>query len=295
MTMIATIGADIPLQVLEATGRFVGPLTWDIDRPFPRAGQWLESKFATWAFSILEDWADGRFDHLEAVVFSRSDDSAQRLYYYVCELRRRGLLAGPEPVLFDVAFIDRASSEARTIASVRALAGRFRADDRAIEEVLARGLAGDCAVTLPASDAPGCLLAGSPPPDRRVHAMIEAAGWRATGDTLAEIWARPCPGVERASGDPCATIGKRLHGLRHGPRGFFDRGAALVEAARTATARAVVLWFAEEDEARIWHLPAQRRALAEASVPALVLTRRDWRADDGLDAEIAAFLAETGA
>jgi hypothetical protein len=57
----------------------------------------------------------------------------------------------------------------------------------------------------------------------------------------------------------------------------------------------VVLWYAEEDEAEVWHLPAQKRALAEAGIPALVLTRRSWRGDDGVDADIAAFLKEQGA
>ena len=289
MTMIATIGADLPLTVLRATGRLAGPLGWNIDRAFPRAGQWLESKFATWAFSVLEDWVEGAFDGLEAVVFSRSDDSAQRLYYYVCELRRRGLIAGPEPLLFDVGFINRPTSEARTIAAVRALAARFGVADDAVEAALAAEAPMSGATP---ADGPACLLAGSPPPDQRIHAMIEAAGFRAAGDTLQDLWSQSCPGVARGSGDPCAAIGRALHARQHGPRGFYDRGAALVQAARTAGARCVVLWYVEEDEAQIWHLPAQRRALDAAGLPALVLTRRSWRADDGLDGEIAAFLRE---
>ncbi len=95
MTEIATIGADIPLDLLNATGRFAGPLNWHIDRPTPRADAWLESKFTPWARSIVEDWAEGHFDGLGEVIFSRSDDTSQRLYYYICELRARGLLGGP--------------------------------------------------------------------------------------------------------------------------------------------------------------------------------------------------------
>lgn len=292
--MIASVGTDIPLQVLRATGRYAGPLTWDIDRTFPLASQWLESKFATWAFSILEDWAQGRFDALEAVVFTRSDDNAQRLYYYVCELRRRGLLRGPEPILFDVGFIGRATSAARTVASVRALASRFAVSDAAIEAELVR--ANGAAATVSAEPVgPACLLAGTPAPDERIHAMIAAAGFQAHGETQAQLWARECPGVAIGTGDPCAAIGQQIHALQHGPRGFFDRGAAVVQAARAASAKAAVLWFVEEDEALVWHLPTQRRALAAAGIPALVVARRSWRADDGLDAEIAAFLAEVAA
>lgn len=292
--MIASVGTDLPLQVLRATGRYAGPLTWDIDRAFPLAGQWLESKFATWAFSILEDWAQGRFDALDAVVFTRSDDNAQRLYYYVCELRRRGLLRGPEPILFDVGFIGRATSAARTVASVRALASRFGVSDAAIEAELVRADAAAVPAPAPAAG-PACLLAGTPPPDERVSAMIAAAGFQPHGDTLEQLWARECPGVAVGTCDPCAAIGHRLHEWQPGPRGFFNRGAAVVQAARAVSAKAAVLWFVEEDEALVWHLPAQRRALAEAGIPTLALSRRSWRADDGLDAEITAFLKEVAA
>jgi hypothetical protein len=55
-------------------------------------------------------------------------------------------------------------------------------------------------------------------------------------------------------------------------------------------AEAVILWQIEEDESQAWHLPAQRAALAAAGVPALVMTRRDWLARDGVLEEIRAFL-----
>jgi hypothetical protein len=137
MTMIACLGPDIPMELLTGTGRYAGPLGWNIDRDFPLASQWLESKFPRWAFSVVEDWAAGALDHLDTVVFSRGDDSAQRLYYYICELRSRGLLAGPEPVIFDVARIARASSEARCVESVRKLALRLKVDNAALEAAIA--------------------------------------------------------------------------------------------------------------------------------------------------------------
>lgn len=286
--MIATVGPDIPQDLLEATGRYAGPLGWNIDREFPRAEAWMESKFPLWAKSILEDWAAGAFDHLGMVVFSRSDDSAQRLYYYVCELQRRGLAKGPEAVLFDVARIARATSAAKTVASVRALAGRLGVDGAALE----RAIHACNRARVPAMAETGgqvCLLAGTAPPDDRLHAAIKAAGWRASGDTLPAVWRRLGPRVAEGTGDPAAAIGAQLHADRVGPRGWFDRGAAVLDEARAAGR--VVLWYAEEDEAEVWHLPERRRALAEAGIPALVLTRRSWRADDGVAAEIAEFLA----
>ena len=59
--------------------------------------------------------------------------------------------------------------------------------------------------------------------------------------------------------------------------------------ARSEGADAVVLWLTQDDEARAWHVPAQRAALAAARLPALWLTARRWTADDGALDDIAAF------
>ncbi|MDE2596685.1 MAG: hypothetical protein KGL44_07405 [Sphingomonadales bacterium] len=292
--MIASLGPEIPHELLAATGQYTGPLGWRIDRDFPRAAQWLESKFPLWALSIVEDWADGAMDHLETVVFSRADDSAQRLYYYLCELQARGLVAGPRPLILDIARIGRASSEARCIEAVRQLAGELGVGDAAL--VAAIGAA-NAAAPQAANQGEGavCLLAGTHPPDRRLHATVEAAGWQAAGETLGEVWSRSDAAVEDYASDPCAALGRRLHGAATGTRGFQDRGAEIVARARAAGAAAVVLWYSEEDEAEVWHLPAQKRALADAGLPTLVLTRRDWRCNDGVVSEIVGFLTEQGA
>jgi hypothetical protein len=285
--MIASLGPDIPYELLSATGRYAGPLGWQIDREFPRAEQWLESKFPRWACSVVEDWAAGAFDDLDTVIFSRGDDSAQRLYYYVCELRTRGLLAGPQPVIFDVARIGRASSEARCIHSVRQLARLLGASDAALEAAIAAvGPAAGKAET----GGRICLLGGTPPPDDRLHRAVAAAGWQAQGRTLTEAWLGDGSAALAGTGDPCAALGQRLHASISGGRSFADRGAALVAQLRESGASAAVLWFAEEDEVEVWNLPAQRRALDAEGVPVLVLTRRDWRANDGAAEEIAAFL-----
>ena len=285
---LAHVGPNLPQDLLRATGRHAGVLPFDPDAPTPRADEWLESKFAPWSRCILQNWADGRYDELEQVLFSRADDSAQRLYYYVCELQRRGLLAGPEPLILDIAKIPRASSARRTVDAVRALAARLGvvADD------LARSIAlcDRDRVRLARSPAGRvCLLAGSPPPDRRLHDAITAAGFAARGPTLADAWSELGPTVGDAD-DPFASIGRQLHALARGPRAFVDAGAALEREVMDASARAVVLWQIEEDDALAWHLPAQRAALARAGVPALVLTRRDWLARDGASEEIGAFL-----
>lgn len=293
MTMIAYVGPDLPQDVLTATGACSGPVGWNVDRPLPAADRWLESKFPLWTRSILQDWSDGALNGLDAVLFSRGDDAAQRLYYYICELRQRGEIAGPEPMIFDTATIQRASSVAHMGKAIRRLTERLGIYDDALE----RGIVATNALRLAAlqvcGDAPLCLLAGTPPPDARIHAMIEAAGWRAAGPTLAQSWQNPGDlRVEEGSGDPCAAIARQLHEAAQGSRAFRDHADALSAQARQVRASAVLLWFAEEDEARIWHLPAQRDALADANIPTLILTRRDWRANDGMAEDIAKFLKE---
>lgn len=287
--MIAIAGPDIPVDVVAATGRAAPPLAFDIDRETPKADQWLESKFPRWARSLIEDWATGALNHLEAVVFSRADDSSQRLYYYVCELQRQRQIGGPLPLIFDMAKIGRQTSEEQTAAAVRRLCDELGVS----AEALAAVIAGGCGV---AAAAPGggrtCLISGSLPTDRRIHEMIEKAGWIAAGGTLSGEWHAPAGALH--DDDPYAAVARALRARNDGARGFRDEGEALAAAAKDTGADAVLLWFVEEEEALVWSLPAQRAALADTGLPALVLTRRDARGDDGLEAEIAQWLQGLG-
>lgn len=293
---IASVGPVLPHDLFAATGRYAGPLGWDLDRPMPFAAHWMENRFAPWAASILEDWAAGAFDAHEAVVFARADDNAQRLYYYLCELRRRGVIAGgPEPLVFDSAQGPRATSLVRTTESVRKLARRLGVNDSALEAGV-RATNQKRAAQLPAtSGKPVCLLIGTPPPDRTLHAAIEGAGWAPDGPTLAALW-RDCGApVDEATGDPCAAIARQVNASPIGPRAFVDRAATLRERVVATGARSAVLWYAEQEEGEVWHLPSLRRVLEEAGVPALVLTRRKWTADSEAAAQIGKFLQENAA
>lgn len=287
--MIAIAGPDLPHDVLRAAGRDAGPLRFDPDRETPRARCWLESKFAPWAPPVLESWAGGEYDLLEQVLFSRADDTSQRLYYYICELQRRGLVGGPRPMIFDLARIQRPASLERTIAQVRELMAVLRVSEEALEVAI-----GETnrlrSVPRPAPAGPVCLLAGTAPPDGRMHAAIGAAGFTPAGRTLAEDWADLGEPVEEGSGDPAAAVGRQLHDREGGPRSFADPAARLARAIETNRADAVLLWRIEEDEAQTWHLPAERRVLERSGVPSLVLTRRDWLGRDGVSKEIQTFL-----
>lgn len=288
--MIATVGPCLPYDLLEATGRYAGPLPWRLDRPTPRADEWLESKFPGWARSILEDWAEGGLDQHSSVVFSRADDPAQRLYYYVCELQRRDLIGGPRALILDVAKIPRASSETHTIEAVRRLAQEFELQDDALEAGIGASNSKRAAGADAAPAGPRCLLVGTPPPQRLLHEAIAAAGFVSIGPTLADLWADPGPAVDEASGDPAAAIGRQVHRRHDDRRGFGDAARSTLELARSRGAEAAILWYGEEDEVRVWDVPGVRQALAEAGVPLLLMTRRDETARDGAPEEVRAFL-----
>ena len=289
---IAHVGPNLPQELLRATGRHAGPLPFDPDRPTPIADQWMESKFAPWARAILEGWAAGDYDDLGQVVFSRADDSAQRLYYYLCELRRRDLVGGPEPLILDIAKVPRTSSIARTAYSLRRLADRLSVNDSALADAI-HACNGERVRAEPASAARPCLLAGTPPPDRRLHQVAAQAGFTPSGPTLGDTWRQLGAAVD-VRGDPISALARQVHADPAGPRSFTDAGAALRQAIAECSAEAVVLWQIEEDEAQAWHLPAQRAALAGVGVPALVMTRRDWLARDGAAGEITTFLHGLG-
>lgn len=290
---IAHVGPNLPQDFLRATGRHVGPLEFDPERPTPAADRWMESKFAPWARAILESWAAGEYDGLGQVLFSRADDSAQRLYYYLCELQRRGAVGGPEPLILDIAKVPRSSSVARTADSLRQLAERQGVSDEALAREIAAGNT-ERARPAPALGGRRCLLAGTPPPDRRLHEVAARTGFSLSGATLVETWTQLGAAVDATNDDPITALARQMHADPAGPRSFAEPGAALSQAIAETGAEAVVLWQIEEDEAQTWHVPAQRAALAREGMPALVMTRRDWLARDGALDEISAFLEGVG-
>ena len=327
------VGPDIPLDVLLATGRPVCHLPWHADRATPFADRWLESSFPGWARSILEDWYVGRFGCLSQVVFSRACDASQRLYYYVCELQRRGDLDGPAALIFDMALVPRETSLLHTAAAVSKLCSQLgvgstalgqaiaranrqrhvfnelqsaRGDDGVIHERIARAsLYADLAPVLegqllqhapPTSGSAAVrkrrlVLAGSAPPDERLHRAAASAGAVFVAEAHVHGLTRLGLPVDEATPDHSRAIAQQLRSSSIGPRSFLDRAAWLLDQARRAHADAVVLWLTREDEGLGWHVPAQRKVLEKAGLPALVLTGRHWSIDDGAGEAIAAFAA----
>jgi hypothetical protein len=313
------------MDLLLATGRPVAHLPWLADRDTPRSARWLEGSFPGWAHSILEDWSTGRFDLFDDVVFSRGNDASQRLYYYVCELQRIGEIKGPRPLIFDAAYVPRETSRLHMTAALRRLGGQLGVDDAALragidranalrarlqglqagrvgqgvlhEKLLRVSLFGDLpslldAQGLPEGKAEGArvLLAGSVPPDGRLHQAVQDAGASVVAEQHEYAAARLGPPVEASAAEPFDAVVRQRRSSTLVGRGFGEPGKTLVEAARAASAQAVVLWLTRDDEARAWHVPAQRAALAAAGIPALVLPAMRWLADDGAAGRIQDFL-----
>ncbi|MET0292203.1 MAG: 2-hydroxyacyl-CoA dehydratase family protein [Steroidobacteraceae bacterium] len=319
------VGPDVPIDLLMATGRPFGHLPWNI-RPTPWADRWLESAFPYWARSIVEQWHEGRFDAVAQVVFSRSDDVSQRLYYYVRELQRRGKLGGPEALVLDIALIPRASSLQHTVAALGDCAASLSIDRATIGTAIRRG--NELRRTLVRIDAarvsngpdyeqlarsalysdasgwidsvrvpqgpprPRVLLVGSVPPDERLHVAAEEGGASIVAELHVSALTRSGDPLEFHVGDELAALARHLVATSIGPRSFVDRTRLLQARVRSASVGGVILWQTREEEGLTWHVPSQRRALEAMGIPALVMAGRDWRAEDGARESITTFCKE---
>lgn len=320
------VGPDVSIDLLLASGRAFGHLPWHAEGSTPFADSVLESGFPGWSRSILEQWHQGAFDGLHAVVFSRSDDASQRLYYYVRELQRRGQLRGPRLLMLDLALVPRAASLDHSAEAVALLARELEIDAQALRggitradairlklqhlqqqrssagvfhERLGRALLWSDAsrwldaLRLPApGSARRVLLVGSTPADERLHAAVEGAGACVVAETHVHAISRLGMPLDAADADPARHVARQLIRNANGPRAFLDRAQWVTAQAQQARAAAVILWLTREDEALAWHVPAMQRALATANLPTLVLPAARWRADDGALERIAAFCRE---
>lgn len=323
---VGFVGADLPPELALASGRVFCHLPWQTGRATPQADAWLESSFPGWARSMLQDWADGRFDLFECVVFTRGDDAAQRLYYYICELQRLRRLRGPRALMLDAATIPRDSSVQHCRRALLQLLAELGADASAVGPALTAanqrrqwylqlalkpGLPGTlrenigraslfhdlystgATLALP-PDASGrrLLLAGSAPPDERLHQTAAALGWNVCSELHPRALQRHGAPIDTATEEPLLALARRLNAQPWGPRSFVDRAQLLQQELDASQPAAAVLWLTEEDESIAWDLARLRSVLAARGVPTLVLTRRRWALDDGASDAIADFLKE---
>jgi benzoyl-CoA reductase/2-hydroxyglutaryl-CoA dehydratase subunit BcrC/BadD/HgdB len=183
---IGYLGWDVPIELICAAGAAPVHLGTLAVENSELANRFLESSFSVQSRAVAQHWLAGALDSLEAVIFSRSDDSAQRLYYYLCELQRMGECQGPKPLLYDLARIRRSSSVAHTIESTRLLAAALGVDEQRLPEAIDRWSARASLL--------GALAelreSGAPPPGGLAHRIIRAActDWSIEFDASLREW-----------------------------------------------------------------------------------------------------------
>jgi hypothetical protein len=334
--VIGYVGAEIPVELIIAGDAFPLRLPSFSERGAGAADGYLESGFMPDVRSICEQYLQGAFEFLHFIILPRSNDSAQRLYYYLSELRSQGLAHGPEPLIFDLAKIPRDTSRAHTRASIASLASQIGAREDALPRAIAqrnrrrelfaaaaaartngancRGSVMDrifraadfCdaelfdaefAAWLSTAAGPKAhtrlLLAGTAPPDERLHLAVEAAGGNVVAELGDHASRNVAPPIIPTNGS-LAAIADHYHASELGPRAFVDRAAAISGLAKRSGVVGVIHWLLEEEDAFIWDLPAQAAALAAAGIASLPLSRRRWDATDGALEEITQFTRMLG-
>jgi benzoyl-CoA reductase/2-hydroxyglutaryl-CoA dehydratase subunit BcrC/BadD/HgdB len=112
--VIGYLGAEIPVELILASGAFPLRLPGAAQSPTDAADQFLESSFMPDVRAIAEQYLQGAFDFMHSIILPRSNDSAQRLYYYLSELRTGQSARAPLPLIYDLAKIPRDASQAHS-------------------------------------------------------------------------------------------------------------------------------------------------------------------------------------
>jgi benzoyl-CoA reductase/2-hydroxyglutaryl-CoA dehydratase subunit BcrC/BadD/HgdB len=123
--VIGFVGAEIPVELIIASGAYPVRLASAADASTDLADRYLESTFMPDVRSIAQQYLQGALNFMHAIVLPRSNDSAQRLYYYLSDLRTRQFPAAPVPLVFDLAKIPRDSSKLHSRLAVERLAAEI--------------------------------------------------------------------------------------------------------------------------------------------------------------------------
>jgi hypothetical protein len=147
----------------------------------------------------------------------------------------------------------------------------------------------------PDSDAaaPRIMLAGTSPPDERLHLAVEAGGGNVVAEFGDHVSCSVAPPLIPADGS-FAAIADHYHLSTAGSRAFVNRAVDAVRLAKQVRAAGVIIWLLEEEDALIWDLPAQVAALSAAGIACLALVRRRWDGNDGALEEIKKFARMLG-
>ena len=131
------------------------------------------------------------------------------------------------------------------------------------------------------------VLAGSTPPDERLHRAIEDGG----GNVVDEFFdgAMSQTTARWTGAATIESLADAYRSARSTHMAWLDRPNLIVERVHANVAHAVVLWLTEEDEGIVWEVPHQVERLRRAGIAVLALTRQSWDADEAVLARIAKF------
>jgi hypothetical protein len=312
---IGYVGHDIPVELILAANALPAAIQARVGESTPTADRYLEPTFLPASRSIAEQWLKGDLDEFDAVIFSRSDDSAQRLYYYLCELQRRDLCGGPRPLMYDLASVDRASSFSHTLASTRQLALQLGTSEQSLPSAIQRVTERTDLLI----EALQSTQSWRPARGSFIQRRLQAAygDWSPGFDQTLEDSQDPLPA--RTDATPLMLIGsapgdERLHEAaeRAGANIIATLNAStpyrtsaaesnndafqqiahrcrahpwrsMLQSPETFCARAtdlqvagVILWILAEDTGLSWVNPRLERALREHGIPVLSLTMQQW-------------------
>ena len=123
--LVVYMSNNVPLELIHAAGCF--PLQWPTAplAATPLADRYMEARFDPMVRNAFERLLRGELRDVQLLVLPRTNDSLQRLYYYVCELRRSFGETLPEPFLYDLLHTPFDTSAAHNLASTRALLRRL--------------------------------------------------------------------------------------------------------------------------------------------------------------------------
>jgi benzoyl-CoA reductase/2-hydroxyglutaryl-CoA dehydratase subunit BcrC/BadD/HgdB len=125
--VIGFFGAEIPVELIVASGAYPVRLAGAAGAKTDAADRYLESTFMPEVRSVAEQYLQGALNFMHSIILPRSNDSAQRLYYYLSELRTQQFPAAPMPLIFDLAKIPRESSRLHSRLATQRLAAEIAA------------------------------------------------------------------------------------------------------------------------------------------------------------------------
>ena len=326
--VIGYVSRDVPIELILAAQAYPVRLWTVTEGDTWAADNYLESGFTPEARSVCEQWLCGDLDFIDAVIFPRSNDAMQRLYYYLCELQRCGRAHGPTPLMFDVSTIARPTSAAHTLAAIKQLARVLQIKTSAIHASAARhqqriamldqlSAARIASPSLRGSDAFSIQCAADL--DWRENFDKQLAQYLETGQRFSSrkrvLFAGNMPpdarfhlAIEQSGGnivreyiehrhprltvtpDILADMAQRHHRGATLAQQMLACSSLLVNATREVNAHGVVLWAIEEDETLPWEISRQAASLRAANIPVLVLARQAWRAEEPVLAQVSAFV-----